>query len=83
MAIFRKPKYEWPGGEWVRLHEINNNQKIYDFYKPINIDAVKANLDPLDKIMKKTCYIAKRASVSYLLAKKFVEKKKVVRARYF
>ena len=64
------------------LCEKYNKKLIYDFFMP-DKDSIKIFLEPVSVILKRNTYIGGRASVTGLLASKFDESKRPVRARYF
>ena len=55
---------------------------MYDFYMPTK-DSLKMFLEPVSVIIKRNTYIGGRASVTGLLAQKFADSERPVRARYF
>ena len=56
---------------------------MYDFYMPVSNNSLKMFLEPVSVIFKRNTYIGARASVTGLLAQRFFDNKKPVRARYF
>jgi hypothetical protein len=83
MGIFRRPGYDWAGGEYCELSEMYNKLPIYDFFSPVKENSIRIFLEPVSAIIKKNRYISNKASVAGLLAKYFVKAKRPVRARYF
>ena len=60
-----------------------NKLPIYDFFVPESKESLKIYLEPVSVIIKKNTYIGGRASVTGLLASKFFNSGRPVRARYF
>ena len=57
----------------------------FDAYIPRkeHLEILKKKLMPFERLLKKTCYTNKLARIARFLADMFVDRKKVVFARYF
>ena len=73
LAYYRDPNCMWPGG--VRVGVLKQEQGLYDMFLPTDEGWIKRMLKPMEIIMKKSCYINKRAQMSSLVAKHLVGRK--------
>jgi hypothetical protein len=60
-----------------------NGQPIYDFFLPVDKTSLQIYLEPVSVLVKKNTYIGGRASVTGMLAQKFFDSGRPVKARYF
>ena len=61
------------------------DDSTFDAFIPMkeHLEILKKKLMPFERLIKKTCYTSKLTRIARFLADMFVDRKKVVLARYF